>query len=148
MFMNNQLEYFEDKLFQYVKLGYKGLDVKMVLALPKKESDSGKLPNTEVITNPAKYPFKTLSVDLYLPKFKIESDFKLKKLMSKFGLKDVFGDNAIGQKMLIDTEAKVSEIIQQAVIEVDENGTKAAAVTAILVVGSAFIDPKTKPKPI
>lgn len=147
MFMNNHIEYYEDKTFQYVKLGYKGLDVKMVLALPKKESDSGKLPNSDIVTNPAKYPFKSQSVDLYLPKFKIQSDFKLKGLMTKLGLAELFGPKAIGPKMIIDDKAAVSEIIQQAIIEVDENGTKAAAVTAILVVGSAFIDPKSRPKP-
>ena len=146
MFMNNQIEYFEDKTFQYVKLGYKGLDVKMVLALPKRESDAGKLPNTDVITNPAKYQFKRESVDLYLPKFKIESSFKLKDLMTKFGLAELFGDKAIGPKMIIDDEAAVSEIIQQAIIEVDENGTKAAAVTAIIIESAMMPSKPKKPK--
>lgn len=112
MFMNNQIEYYEDKVFKYAKLGYKGLDVKMVLALPKKESDSGKLPNTDIIANPSKYPFKFQSVDLYLPKFKIQSDFKLKELMSKLGLKELFGSKAIGPKMIINNKAVVSEIVQ------------------------------------
>jgi serpin B len=112
MFKNDQLEYFEDETFCYVKLPYKGLDVKMVLALPKKESDTGVLPNTDVVMSPSKYKFKKRSVNIFLPKFKIESGHGLTKLLKTFGLGEIFSESAIGQKIILNDQAVVSDIIQ------------------------------------
>lgn len=68
-------------------------------------------------------------VDLYLPKFKIESKIDLKVPLSTLGMEEIFGNNANFTRITSQPPLKVSKIIQKAFIEVNEEGSEAAAVT-------------------
>uniref|UniRef100_A0A0N4ZGJ8 SERPIN domain-containing protein n=1 Tax=Parastrongyloides trichosuri TaxID=131310 RepID=A0A0N4ZGJ8_PARTI len=73
-------------------------------------------------------------VHLYLPQFKIESNHQLKKALKKLGLEKPFTNDADFSLMSKQTKSSISEIIQKAFIEVGEEGTEAAAATAIMMV--------------
>ena len=143
MLQSNHFLYFEDENFEYLRLNYNGIDVKMVLALPK-ESGKGKQPDLDVISNPGKYKFERKMVDLYLPKFKMDTMIELNPILEKLGLSKIFSTTAIGKKML-EEEAVVSQIVQKAIIEVDENGTKAAAITVIMIETTSYNPVKEVP---
>ncbi|KAK0168729.1 hypothetical protein PV327_002501 [Microctonus hyperodae] len=69
-------------------------------------------------------------VDLFLPKFKIESTIDLKAPLSTLGMGEIFGNNANFTR-ISNQPLKVSKIVQKAFIEVNEQGSEAAAVTGL-----------------
>ena len=78
---------------------------------------------------------KRHKVDLWLPKFKNEKRYELKYIFQQLGVKIAFTNSAdfrgIAAKQNIIEPLKISEIIHQSFIEVDEEKTEAAAATAI-----------------
>lgn len=84
-----------------------------------------------------------------LPKFEYESDIPLKDILAEMGLAEAFsaeadlnglGSGAFGSPY-------ISDVFQKAKIITNENGTKAAAVTEIMVALTAF-RPQQEPKKI
>jgi len=64
-----------------------------------------------------------------MPEFKIESDTDVKKLMEECGVSELFGPDCDFSRLSDRGDLYCSEIKQKAFIELDRNGTKAAAVT-------------------
>ena len=68
---------------------------------------------------------------MYLPRFKMTQEFKLKKLLAKMGVTDMF--NAIKADFTgISPGLFVTHVIHKAFVKVNEKGTEAAAATAVL----------------
>ncbi len=84
---------------------------------------------------------------LRMPKFTIEDKYKLKNPLTSLGMVDAFnmGDANFSKMADIDALGEniyIGEVLHKSFIEVDEEGTEAAAVTAIeMRVTSAPIDP-------
>ncbi|GAB0190910.1 alpha-1-antitrypsin-like [Grus japonensis] len=79
---------------------------------------------------------------LDLPKFSISGSYDIKSLFEKMGMTELFSDTADLSGMAEETLLKVSKAIHKATVDVSENGTEAAAATAIeLVVMSAGFPP-------
>ena len=74
-----------------------------------------------------------VSLDIRIPKFSFDFEFKLEKILKSLGMNKAF---LIDEAECVDENVPyfISNVIQKARIEVDENGTKAAAAT--IVVGS------------
>ncbi|XP_012263035.2 antichymotrypsin-2-like isoform X2 [Athalia rosae] len=74
--------------------------------------------------------WKTSEVEVYLPKFKVESTIDLEDSLTEMGMGTMFSDLAdltgVAQGPL-----KVSKIVQKAFIEINEKGCEAAAATVI-----------------
>ncbi|CAG5134254.1 unnamed protein product, partial [Candidula unifasciata] len=87
--------------------------------------------NTPGAVNQLFEGFKKEYLQLSLPKFRIESDFKLKVPLYQIGIRTVFTDNANLHGISKTGGLFVSEIFHKAVIEVQEAGTVAGAATAI-----------------
>lgn len=71
-------------------------------------------------------------IDLFIPKFKIESKIDLKNSLNKLGMKKMFEDSANFTGIIDSPALKVSKIVQKAFIEVNEEGSEAAAATGKL----------------
>ena len=82
-------------------------------------------------------------VHLEIPKFKIESKIPLVGVLERLGMKNMFERDVADLRGISDIPLYVSEAIQKAFIEVDETGTEAAAVTAILVGSRSVVGPRT-----
>lgn len=67
-------------------------------------------------------------VQLYMPRFDFDNTLSFVKILTKLGLKDMFETEDSFPK-IIDLPAHISQIKQQCVIKVAEEGTEAAAVT-------------------
>jgi serpin B len=69
---------------------------------------------------------------LYLPKFELEYERRLKGALKKMNMKKVFEPSAELMKLSESTQLYVSEVIHKTYIKVDEEGSEAAAITAII----------------
>jgi len=88
-------------------------------------------------------------VDVYLPKFKLHSQLRLSQTLKYLGMTTAFSDAADFSAMAKESSLLISEVIHHAVVEVDENGTEAAAATAIALVPiSAVVQIQQPPPPI
>jgi serpin B len=129
---------FRNDEFESILLPYKGDRVSMVIVMPP-EGKSLDLLKRELTAEGFGNIWKNLSsapkdkVFLTLPKFKIQSYYPLKKTFQAMGAVDPFGMRADFSKMS-NIELLISEVLHKAVVEVDETGTVAAAVTAIIAV--------------
>ena len=79
-------------------------------------------------------------VELSLPRFKIESRLELVPLFKQVGMTLPFSDQADFGGMTARPQERIaiSEIVHRAVIDVTEEGTEAAAATAITMMGSSM----------
>lgn len=84
--------------------------------------------------------FVSSKVRLTIPKFELEYDTSLADILKALGMVNAFEDYADFSAMLEDS-VKVDDVLQKTYIKIDEDGTEAAAVTAVLVkLTSAIID--------
>jgi serpin B len=73
------------------------------------------------------------SVEVWLPRFKISATFSLAETLKRLGMHAAFAwpgadfSGVDGSKDLV-----ISEVLHQAVVEVEEKGTEAAAATAVV----------------
>ncbi|XP_044015973.1 antichymotrypsin-2-like isoform X2 [Aphidius gifuensis] len=120
---------------RFVELEYNSTNAddstSMIIILP---NDIGGLQETEKkLSNTSfeeirKLGFNSL-VQLSFPKFKIENLINLKSVLIKMGLANIFSDSANLTGIAKRPPLTVSEVYQKAYIIVNEDGTKAAAVT-------------------
>lgn len=84
------------------------------------------------ITTLVKNPNYRKEAHIILPKFKVSDDNTLSAALKNEGLENIFeyGVNSNFSKMC-DCDLVVSDVIQKTVVEVDEEGTKASAITSI-----------------
>jgi serpin B len=67
---------------------------------------------------------KSQRVELFLPRFKVESDFKLKATLSKMGMSDAFGPQADFSGMDGTRGLYISAVFHKAWVDVNEEGTE------------------------
>ncbi|ENN74325.1 serine protease inhibitor 77Ba [Dendroctonus ponderosae] len=96
-----------------------------------------KEPMTEILAE-LKMKHQMFSDDdthVYLPKFKLASDFNLDGVLEKMGIRDVFNPQKANLLGMYSHYLYISRVIQKAEIEVDEEGTVASAAA-----GSTFLN--------
>jgi serpin B len=141
-----RFRYYDDNYLQAIELPYKGNDLSMIVVLPRKDLNS-------LIGFDNNY-FNTIidglgneTVDLYLPKFKLEVTYNnLKDNLGQLGLKEVFTDKADLSGFTGERNLYVSDVIHKAFVEVNEEGTEAAAATVIGVKMTSSIELPEEPK--
>ena len=127
--------YTEDEKVKVLNLPYKGDDLSMIVILPQSK---GKLAMQALVKNLSAdqigqwtHNMKIKAVDLQLPKFKMEQDYKMDELLAEMGMPIAFDSRADFSLFNNKLPLAVDSIIHKAVIEVDEKGTVAAAATSI-----------------
>ncbi|NWW85931.1 ZPI inhibitor, partial [Rhynochetos jubatus] len=111
-----------------IKLPYKG-KAHMLIVIPEKEGDYISLEDhlTTELVESWLGNMKTRKVDISFPKFKLEQKYKMKKLLHGLGIKNLFTRTADLSRLTDQGYVGVSQVVQKAVIEVDEEGTEAIA---------------------
>ncbi|MGI6106500.1 MAG: serpin family protein [Lachnospiraceae bacterium] len=79
-------------------------------------------------------------ISLSLPKFDVSSEMSLKEELENLGVSEVFDGDAADFSPLTDGGCYVSEITHAARVRADENGTEAAAYTAVQIGATAFFE--------
>ncbi|KFP84419.1 Serpin E3, partial [Acanthisitta chloris] len=122
--------------FSVVELPYLGEKLSMFLVLPSHKRTP--LPQIEshlsakTITLWAN-SLKRTKMDIFLPRFSIQSLFDLKTVFSTLGIRDAFDPIAANFKGISEQDSLyISEAIHKAEIEITEDGTKASGATAMV----------------
>lgn len=140
-----QLEYCEDKgdggqRFQAVRIPYKGGAYAGVAILPGTDVT---LPDAAeayaALHGQARAWRKVPEVKLRLPRFRVESSMSLTPLLTECGVTDMFRSPDFSR--LSSHPLTVTDVFHKTVVEVDEEGTEAAAVTGVVMLRSMVAGP-------
>lgn len=154
MWQQSYFKYYENADLQMLELPYQGDKLAMVIMLPKKN-----LTDLESKMNAASFAdeiakFSDEEVNVKLPKFTLNSSFEFSQWLTKAGLDKPFGNDAdlsaiAGTSCTTDLNhcLKVNAILHKAYIDVNEQGTEAAATTIVnMAIGAAYVPPEKPPK--
>ena len=149
MYQKGNFGYYQDEDVQVLEMPYKGDKVSMFVLLPNQgggqpfrrstnpPAKKKTIADLEKTLNPAKLSewiskVRRTKVDTWFPKFKMTSEFSLSQQLQALGMKKAFGDADFsgmdGSKRLY-----LSAVLHKAFVEVNEEGTEAAAATAVVV---------------
>uniref|UniRef100_A0A2M3YW91 Putative serine proteinase inhibitor n=1 Tax=Anopheles nuneztovari TaxID=30067 RepID=A0A2M3YW91_9DIPT len=146
MYVEDKFVYrnFTEKGFSALELSYDGSDTKMLVLLPNKRNRLSALEETLPSLNLVElhnHMMKT-KVAVYLPKFKIDFSLDLKKVLTTLGMGRMFSNEAEFPDLLESNERlKISKAIHKAFIEVNEEGSEAAAAAAMEGIEASYIYP-------
>ena len=143
----DSINYYGDDKIQIIELPYEDNHLSMVIILPNKNNYNSPLNfmknEKNDVTKMLNKLKRTNDVRLYLPKFKYEYQSSLVDAFKKMNMKKAFTDDAEFTNLNEGIPLKINDIIHKTFIAVDEKGTEAAAVTAIICVGtSSYQKPK------
>lgn len=118
---------------QVLEMPYAG-NISMYIVLP--DARNGLEGLTSKITLPqldeaSEQLFLESEINLTIPKFKFESKFLLNKALETLGVKNIFTRNADLSGINGERNLFVSEVLHKAVVDVNEEGTEAAAATSV-----------------
>jgi serpin B len=139
MTQTGSYKYYETNQFQAVSLPYGKERVSMYLFLPKKTTSLASFTKTLTAENWQQWMgrFRTQSGSVQVPRFKLEYDVELKKALSALGMPIAFDANKATFDELSTASTKIDQVKHKTFVEVNEEGTEAAAATSIGMVTTA-----------
>lgn len=135
------VNFFENENVQIIEIPYVNRKLSSVIILPAQDiSIDIFLSNLSgQVVEEYMSMLKRETVDLSLPKFELRYEVNLNDIMQKLGMEDAFDPtNAKFGNISEEMKLFISQIIHKTYLKVDENGTEAAAVTAMILCGSAM----------
>lgn len=134
MTLNEKLPYLENEHFQAVSLPYGDEEMSMNVYLPKEHSSLDEfekmLTNQHLDTWSA--DFREENGTVMLPKFKLEYEVLLNEVLKQLGMPSAFKKSANFTKMVEENGPLwISSVKQKTYIDVNEEGTEAAAATSV-----------------
>ncbi|MDQ7825310.1 MAG: serpin family protein [Candidatus Eremiobacteraeota bacterium] len=138
MMQKGKYLYYSDRAFQAVALPYGNKRFFMYVFLPSEQSTLGEFHGALTFENWSEWThsLKSAQGTLFIPRFKCEYSTALNDSLKALGMKKAFGANADFSEM-VSGKAFISKVIHKTFVEVNEEGTEAAAVTAVLVARGA-----------
>ncbi|GIY60311.1 uncharacterized serpin-like protein TK1782 [Caerostris darwini] len=135
MHLKERFYYAEEETFSALQMPYKGQGVAMLILLPLSHQGLEEVmaqltPNfLEDLTK----KMRKMKVEVTLPKFRLEYSKSLKEVFQALGMRRAFDEGADLSGMSDCADLNVSDVVHKAVIEVNEEGTVAAAATAVMI---------------
>ncbi|KAI8514624.1 serine-type endopeptidase inhibitor [Branchiostoma belcheri] len=138
MKMDDKFKYgkFKDLKFCVLELPYVGKELSMLIFLPDEVEGIRDLESdlTATILQTVSSQMKKRMIRVRLPRFKLEQDFSLGNTLKKMGMGEAFGDGADFSGMSAAADLFISEVVHKAFVEVNEEGTEAAAGSGVIMV--------------
>ena len=139
MNMNETLNYgiSEELNAQVLELPYKGNKVSMVILLPKEVNGIAALQEAltadHLINFQKVFDVRYNKFDVFLPRFKLEDSFSLNDALGGMGMNEAFDSLAADfSGMSSAKNLYISAVVHKAFLEVNEEGSEAAAATAVV----------------
>jgi serpin B len=137
---------------QMLSLPYTAKDGKglsMVILLPKGNSLSAVVPYLDPANLSAlEQSASSRQVKVYIPKFKVETQYSLPETLSAMGMPTAFSGHADFSGMDGTTDLYISDVVHKAYIETNEEGTEAAAATGVVMKSLAVAPGYEEPVPV
>jgi len=130
---SNENLYFENDDFQAIELPYGKENFSMIVILPKKEKDINEFISNLNLEdwNSWLTGFSKQNGSLVLPKFKIEYELEMNDVLKILGMPNAFTADADFSKMTKKQKLFISNVKHKTFVDVNEEGTEAAAVTVV-----------------
>ena len=144
MTQSGEYQYYEDKDFQAVGLPYGGERLSMYLFLPEQRGGLAAFQQRLSDKNWSAWmrQFRKTEGTIALPRFKLEYEVTLNQALQALGMAAAFSRRAdfagMGAGAL-----KIDEVRHKTFVEVNEEGTEAAAVTAVTMMRASFVPKRT-----
>lgn len=137
MHKEDALNYTANNLFQAIELPYGNGNYSMQVLLPNEGKTSQNIINelsAENWISWSKTFEKKENVVVTMPRFKFAFEFQLKDILKKMGMPKAFTGGVADFSGIADNEdLYISSVLHKSFIDVNENGTEAAAVTAVTI---------------
>lgn len=130
---NEKFSYYSNANFQAIDLPYGDGDLSMTIILPNYDKTTNEIIdqlNTEN-WNSWLSNFSEQSGILQLPKFKLEKEYKLNDILAALGMEIAFSYHADFTNIYKYGGVFISEVRHKTFVDVNEEGTEAAAVTSV-----------------
>ena len=127
--------YLENDQLQAVELPYFGGKTSMVVFLPREKSSLADLRHTLQVSNFDGWlnKMEMRPGEIFLPKFAMQYQVFCGDFLRAAGMKDAFDKAADFSEMIAPpSTARISEVLHKTFVKVDEEGTEAAAATAVV----------------
>ncbi len=147
MHQQNAFKYGENDAVQILQMPYSGEELSMVVFLPREKDGLAKLEAGLEADQLADWISETSlrDVEVSFPKYKLTSRFSLSKVLKEMGMTAAFSDSADFSGIEPGRQLSISEVIHKAFVEVNEEGTEAAAATAVVIGVTSVAEPKPTP---
>jgi serpin B len=147
MSLTANFKYAEVDGLQFLELPYVVDDISMVVLLPR---DVDGLKSVEDQLNQQTLDrwlaqAREQKVAVSLPKFKLAAQFSLAKPLTEMGMTDAFSPGANFSGMDGERNLFISAVVHKAFVDVNEEGTEAAAATAVVMRSMAVMMPRPTP---
>ena len=135
MINTDYFSYFEDSNLQAIEFLFQKDDMSALIILPNDKLDINDF--IDIIDKDNEYlytiidNFKDSKVYIEIPKFEIEYGESLKELLKDMGVNLAFNTNADFSKIRVQNDLLIDDVIHKTYIKVNEEGTEAAAFTAV-----------------
>ena len=132
---------FQNDQLQGLSLPYKGHELDMVILLPRKKDGLAAMEKTLTAEKLTAWLGKLTGqrVRVTMPRWKLSSSFALRAPLSAMGMADAFAPGKADFSGMTEAEKLfISAVLHKAFIAVDEEGTEAAAATAVVMEATAM----------
>ncbi|XP_038189681.1 serpin B9-like [Arvicola amphibius] len=133
------LAYVNEVKARVLEMPYDGMELSLVVLLPVDGVDLSQVENNltfEKLTAWTKSDFmRSTRVEVFLPKFKLQENYDMKSVFQHLGMVDAFQDGKADLSGISPERGLcVSKCVHKSVVEVNEEGTEAAASTMVSIV--------------
>jgi serine protease inhibitor len=150
MHREGAFNYFDGGTFQALEIPYKSKELSIIIFLPKDHSGLSALEHSLTPAHTQQWMSHLApasKVIVSLPKYKMTQEFELGKTLAAMGMPQAFGSGADFSGMTGQRDFAISDVIHKAYVDVNEEGTEAAAATGVTMRALAIRVP-TQPPPV
>ena len=138
-----KFKYADLEYLQILELPYIGEKISMLILLPKTNLSSIEPSLTAEKLNEYKNQAQETELgNIFLPKFEFDTKYNMEETLSSLGMPTAFSGSANFSGMTLAEQLFIDEVIHQAYIKVDEEGTEAAAATVVIMKFTSMPEPK------
>ena len=144
MSQSGKYRYFENDTLQAVSLPYGKGRLNLYVFLPKKNTNLDAFQQQLAVENWQEWmtQFRMRQGSIQLPRFKFDYDIQLNDALKALGMESAFNEAKANFSNMTSASVKINEVKHKTFVEVNEEGTEAAAATSIGIVGTAVARPE------
>ena len=147
MELHEELSYTKNNIFQAVSLPYGDENMTMKVFLPNENVSLKEFEKMLSIDQwqDWKSGFYETEGTILLPKFTLEYEVELKETLKTLGMPSAFNDANFSKMIEGNTDIAITNVKQKTFIDINEEGTEAAAVTSVEMAETTAIQPIHEP---